>query len=254
MGTRTAPRSPASPCSSSTRPRSHSVDPQTDQVTFKSDAGYLPAGRDRRHPGGRRPERGRQAGDRRRDERGVLRRQRHPNGRLQRLDDERPGARQVRLAPVGRAQLRQRCASTANQARRRSRRDSAGGQSPFVAGWPAKIGIALSELLPVIGEGITGSPVIANFACSARRRRRCRRREDRRHPGGARVSAQRRRQLLPRRRLRRQLQHAVRRIDGRWCRPGRPSGAARGGAARVRQPRRLEPSFMHAGYRDHPRP
>jgi hypothetical protein len=38
----------------------------------------------------------------------------------------------------------------------------AAGQSPYVAGrWPAPIGIALSELLPVVGEGINGSPVIA---------------------------------------------------------------------------------------------
>ncbi len=40
-----------------------------------------------------------------------------------------------------------------------------GGADPFVAGWPAPIGIALSELLPVVGEGINGSPVIADIDC-----------------------------------------------------------------------------------------
>jgi len=43
----------------------------------------------------------------------------------------------------------------------------AAGTSPFVAGWPRPIGIALSELLPVVGEGINGSPVIAPLECSS---------------------------------------------------------------------------------------
>ena len=33
------------------------------------------------------------------------------------------------------------------------------------AGWPARIGVALTELLPVVGEGITGSPVIGPANC-----------------------------------------------------------------------------------------
>ncbi|MGH2923391.1 MAG: S8 family serine peptidase, partial [Solirubrobacterales bacterium] len=32
-------------------------------------------------------------------------------------------------------------------------------------GWPAKIGLAMTELLPVVGEGITGSPVIGPVGC-----------------------------------------------------------------------------------------
>jgi hypothetical protein len=32
-------------------------------------------------------------------------------------------------------------------------------------GWPAKLGIAMTGLLPVVGEGVTGSPVIAPAAC-----------------------------------------------------------------------------------------
>jgi hypothetical protein len=36
----------------------------------------------------------------------------------------------------------------------------------ILSGWPAKLGIALAELLPVVGEGVTGYPVIAEAACS----------------------------------------------------------------------------------------
>ncbi len=35
----------------------------------------------------------------------------------------------------------------------------------LVNGWPVRIGILLTELLPVVGEGITGSPVVAPVAC-----------------------------------------------------------------------------------------
>jgi len=45
--------------------------------------------------------------------------------------------------------------------------EPAAGESPFASGWPVPIGIALSELLPVVGEGINGSPVIAPLECSA---------------------------------------------------------------------------------------
>jgi hypothetical protein len=40
---------------------------------------------------------------------------------------------------------------------------SATGQ--LVPGWPAKVGIINSELLPDVGEGITGSPVLAKLTC-----------------------------------------------------------------------------------------
>ncbi len=43
----------------------------------------------------------------------------------------------------------------------------ASGTSPFVSGWPRPIGIALSELLPLVGEGINGSPVIAKLTCQS---------------------------------------------------------------------------------------
>jgi hypothetical protein len=40
------------------------------------------------------------------------------------------------------------------------------GPSPFVSGWPVKMGIINRELLPVVGEGVTGSPVIGPVQCA----------------------------------------------------------------------------------------
>lgn len=37
--------------------------------------------------------------------------------------------------------------------------------SPFLSGWPARIGLLDAQLLPDIGEGIDGSPVIARLTC-----------------------------------------------------------------------------------------
>ncbi len=39
------------------------------------------------------------------------------------------------------------------------------GQSPFLPGWPVKIGIIDAGLLPDVGEGINGSPVVAPLRC-----------------------------------------------------------------------------------------
>jgi hypothetical protein len=41
----------------------------------------------------------------------------------------------------------------------------AGGASAFRDGWPTKIGLALTGLLPVVGEGITGPPIIGPVSC-----------------------------------------------------------------------------------------
>ncbi len=41
-----------------------------------------------------------------------------------------------------------------------------GARGNTLAGWPAKIGKLTAELLPVVGEGITGSPVIGPAECS----------------------------------------------------------------------------------------
>ncbi len=35
----------------------------------------------------------------------------------------------------------------------------------LISGWPAKVGIINAELLPDVGEGITGSPVLAKLTC-----------------------------------------------------------------------------------------
>ena len=39
------------------------------------------------------------------------------------------------------------------------------GPSPYLPGWPKKVGLIFTELLPVVGEGITGSPVIGPVDC-----------------------------------------------------------------------------------------
>ena len=41
-----------------------------------------------------------------------------------------------------------------------------GGPSPYLAGWPKRVGHIFAELLPVVGEGITGSPVIGPVNCT----------------------------------------------------------------------------------------
>ncbi len=43
----------------------------------------------------------------------------------------------------------------------------AAGESAFATGWPRPIGIALAELLPLVGEGINGSPVVAELDCQS---------------------------------------------------------------------------------------
>src|SRR5581483_6977957 len=39
------------------------------------------------------------------------------------------------------------------------------GTGAFVTGWPVKIGDIFAELLPVVGEGITGSAIVGNVNC-----------------------------------------------------------------------------------------
>ncbi|MGH2982356.1 MAG: FG-GAP repeat domain-containing protein, partial [Solirubrobacterales bacterium] len=40
-----------------------------------------------------------------------------------------------------------------------------GYENAILPGWPAKLGILNSELLPVVGEGVSGSPVVAKASC-----------------------------------------------------------------------------------------
>jgi hypothetical protein len=39
------------------------------------------------------------------------------------------------------------------------------GPDPYLPGWPKKVGLIFTELLPVVGEGITGSPVLGPVDC-----------------------------------------------------------------------------------------
>jgi hypothetical protein len=41
-----------------------------------------------------------------------------------------------------------------------------GGPSPYLPGWPVKLGIINTQLLPVVGEGVTGSPAIGPATCA----------------------------------------------------------------------------------------
>jgi hypothetical protein len=41
------------------------------------------------------------------------------------------------------------------------------GTDAFVTGWPVKVGSVFAELLPVVGEGVTGSPVVASVNCAS---------------------------------------------------------------------------------------
>ncbi len=40
------------------------------------------------------------------------------------------------------------------------------GDATLNGDWPAKVGAVFAELLPVVGEGINGSPVVASFSCT----------------------------------------------------------------------------------------
>jgi hypothetical protein len=40
------------------------------------------------------------------------------------------------------------------------------GTGAFVTGWPVKVGDVFAELLPVVGEGVTGSPIIGTVTCT----------------------------------------------------------------------------------------
>jgi hypothetical protein len=39
------------------------------------------------------------------------------------------------------------------------------GTGAFVTGWPVKVGDVFAELLPVVGEGVTGSPIVGTVNC-----------------------------------------------------------------------------------------
>ena len=95
------------------------------------------------------------------------------------------------LAVIGQAA----CSATPTRACTRSTTATA-TLVKLVPGWPAKVGIINAELLPDVGEGITGSPVLAKLTCPSGGSGR----EGRRHPRRrARLHLQRRRHVLLRR-------------------------------------------------------
>ena len=120
-----------------------------------------------------------------------------------------------------------------------------GGPSPFLAGWPVKVGIINTELLPVVGEGITGCPVIGPVDCATRRQRR--RRSARSGNAGPGVHLQPGRQLLLRPDRAAQRQRAADRLRRRHAasttRPrSRPSATRRSATSAATSPSFLTPA------------
>ena len=205
-------------------------------VTFGRHRRRPQPGRDRRHARHRehRGRRGLAARDPDRHQRGV---------------PDQPGQRRG-----GRGTLQRAARSTAPPSRRSSRwagpststwptptagstpctptaRPHAGG--PFVEGWPVKLGLLMSELLPVVGEGVNGSPVVAPLTCPVGRRGRQGGRDARSGPG---LRAQSRRHLLPAPAGREEHLAAIRRArragPGRHPLPRRgPAGLRHGGGS-----------------------
>lgn len=50
--------------------------------------------------------------------------------------------------------------------------DPNSGPAPYLPGWPFKVGILERDVLPLVGEGITGDPVIGNVPCQGTTRAR----------------------------------------------------------------------------------
>ena len=121
-------------------------------------------------PGGRRPHGRRRARDRRRHQRGVR------GGRSTPAASTRPS-----YAPLGAALAPGNGRLFAIKPTGGPADDLAGSTTTSTcAGWPFKVGILQRGLLPLVGEGITGSPVIGAVAVRGLRRRPARRHD----PGG----------------------------------------------------------------------
>ena len=157
--------------------------PATHRSTFDGRRRLRAAGRDRRHAGGRRPRRRRRrrrrrraARDRRRHQRGVPAAE---DGGFNAADRERrvvqparPGAGRDRRRPrpVRRALRRLDVPLDPGNTRlyalnaTATRRPAAGDSPRPPAGRPSS-GSRLTGLLPVVGEGVTGSPVIGPVTC-----------------------------------------------------------------------------------------
>ena len=179
-------RSRGSRSCSSTTTKVASIDPSTHRVTFKPDAGSEQQGAIIDHAGGRgprrrrgRPGRRRAPRDRRRHQRGVLGRPRRrsstpaPRTAPASTCSTRPAPRSTPSStPAGATVPTTRCRSSpATPASTRSTPTATATRTPLPGGavrdgWPTSLGIVLTGLLPVVGEGVTGSPVVAPASCT----------------------------------------------------------------------------------------
>jgi hypothetical protein len=87
-------------------------------------------------------------------------------GTNEEYDVNAPGEGGLNADNVEMRALEQAAAGTGVLSPAHSRVYALDGRGRVLDGWPAKIGKLTAELLPVVGEGITGSPVIGPAECS----------------------------------------------------------------------------------------
>ena len=174
LGCRRHPRSAGFPVLAIDRSKITAIDPQTHAPTFAGGiGGDLNQGAIIDTPAVGRPHRRRQARDRGRHQRGV--RGRAPTAALN--VGSLNTASLALLAQAGSS------SSPTAASTRSSRRASRAGRPwaarrAYLTGWPKKVGFIFAELLPVVGEGITGSPVIGDGQLRHQRRQRAEGRRD----------------------------------------------------------------------------
>jgi len=130
-----------------------SIDPATDQVTFNAQAGdSLMQGAIVDTPA---------VGDLTGDGRPEI-----VVGTNEEYDVNAPGEGGLNADNVEMRALEQAAAGTGVLSPAHSRLYALDGRGRVLDGWPVKIGKLTAELLPVVGEGMTGSPVIGPAECS----------------------------------------------------------------------------------------
>ena len=142
------------------------IDPQTHAPTFAGGiGGELQPGRDRRHA---RPS-GDLTGDGKPEIVVGTNEEYAPattTDRRRRLQRRQPEHRLARAARPDAASWSSPTAASTRSSRRASRAGPpSAAPTAYLTGWPKKVGFIFAELLPVVGEGITGSPVIGAVNC-----------------------------------------------------------------------------------------